>query len=94
MPRRAALWTLGSLSVWSGAQASFALAKEAEEDALYSVGEQYNNLNACALNTQSCVSTQNDDEKHFIPPWAVSLPLSVNYAVMCLFMPALQTWQF
>ena len=45
-----------------------------EEDALYAVGEQFNNLNACALASPSCVSTQNDDEKHFIPPWQYDGP--------------------
>ena len=74
MHRRSAVLFLGAIAGFPRAQASFAVEKGAEEDALYAVGEQYNNLNACALNTQSCVSTQNDDEKHFIPPWTVRPP--------------------
>lgn len=33
------------------------------------IGEVNGDLNACAYATTSCVSTQNDDEAHFIPPW-------------------------
>lgn len=26
-------------------------------------------LNICELSSTSCVSTQNDEEDHFLPPW-------------------------
>lgn len=33
------------------------------------LGEVNETLNACSLNTSSCVSTLNDDEGHFMAPW-------------------------
>jgi uncharacterized protein (DUF1499 family) len=33
------------------------------------IGEINNTLNACNLESQSCISTLNDDEVHFAPPW-------------------------
>ena len=33
------------------------------------IGEINNTLNACSLESQSCVSTLNDDEVHFAAPW-------------------------
>ncbi len=33
------------------------------------IGEVEGSLNACQLDYSSCVSTSNDDEEHFVPPW-------------------------
>ena len=33
------------------------------------MGEVNGGLNACEFQSLSCVSTQNDDEDHFLPPW-------------------------
>ena len=33
------------------------------------IGEINNSLNACEYSAASCVSSQNDDEKHFVLPW-------------------------
>ena len=33
------------------------------------IGEVNGGLNACEFQSLSCVSTQNDDEDHFLPPW-------------------------
>ncbi|BDA47534.1 hypothetical protein COCOBI_10-3820 [Coccomyxa sp. Obi] len=49
-------------------QPSTATAKE-EEDSLYALGEINNTLNACPLNSPSCISSQNDDQFHFAAPW-------------------------
>ena len=37
------------------------------------IGEVDSTLNVCALDRQSCVSTQNEDEDHFVAPWQYSL---------------------
>eukprot|EP00891_Asterochloris_glomerata_P003164 jgi/Astpho2/3164/Aster-x0566 len=34
------------------------------------LGELNGALNACPLDSPSCQSCQNDDEEHFVPPWA------------------------
>ena len=33
------------------------------------IGELNGTLNACTLSSASCVSTQNEDEDHFMAPW-------------------------
>ncbi|KAK9792470.1 hypothetical protein WJX73_000761 [Symbiochloris irregularis] len=33
------------------------------------IGEVNGDLNACEFNSASCISTQNDDEAHFVAPW-------------------------
>lgn len=33
-------------------------------------GEVETTLNVCSESSTSCVSTQNDDEAHFLPPWS------------------------
>jgi uncharacterized protein (DUF1499 family) len=38
------------------------------------IGEINNTLNACNLQSQSCISTLNDDEVHFAPPWQFDGP--------------------
>ena len=73
-----ALFTSITGTQWAGRAA--AAEQRVEEDALYAVGEQFNNLNACALASASCVSTQNDDEKHFIPPWQYDGPQATAIA--------------
>jgi len=40
------------------------------------IGEINNTLNACNLDSQSCISTLNDDEVHFAPPWQFDGPQS------------------
>jgi hypothetical protein len=72
--RRRAVALLTGIACTQRASRAAAGDQPAEDDALYAVGEQFNNLNACALASPSCVSTQNDDEKHFIPPWQYDGP--------------------
>lgn len=36
------------------------------------IGELNGTLNACTLNSASCVSSQNEDEDHFMAPWQYS----------------------
>ena len=43
------------------------------------IGELNGTLNACTLNSASCVSSQNEDEDHFMAPWQYSS--STNAAV-------------
>ena len=69
-----------SLAGFQWARQAAAADQRVEEDALYAVGEQFNNLNACALASRSCVSTQNDDEKHFVPPWQYDGPQAAAVA--------------
>ena len=64
------------LAVSLGVLGSEGLANaDQEQDSLYTLGEINGVLNACPLNSLSCVSTQNDDQDHFIPPWQVRLPM-------------------
>ena len=39
------------------------------------IGEVNATLNACPLESESCVSTLNDDEAHFVAPWSYDGPL-------------------
>ena len=39
------------------------------------IGEVNGTLNACSLSTDSCVSTLNDDELHFLAPWEYDGPM-------------------
>ena len=36
------------------------------------IGEVNGTLNACTLSSASCVSSQNEDEDHFMAPWQYS----------------------
>lgn len=38
------------------------------------VGVVNETLNSCTLDSQSCISTMNDDEAHFAAPWQYELP--------------------
>ncbi|KAK9809270.1 hypothetical protein WJX72_012458 [[Myrmecia] bisecta] len=71
--RRAVLKWGGAAAVLALAAQQPALAVEAAGPQVGSctdcIGEVEGTLNACALNAQSCISTQNDDELHFVAPW-------------------------
>ena len=70
------------LAVSLGLLASEGLANaDQEQDSLYTLGEINGVLNACPLNSLSCVSTQNDDQDHFIPPWQARLPMPMPMPV-------------
>jgi uncharacterized protein (DUF1499 family) len=38
------------------------------------VGEVDGTLNTCELSSDSCISTQNDDARHFVAPWMYDGP--------------------
>uniref|UniRef100_A0A061RVU9 Uncharacterized protein n=1 Tax=Tetraselmis sp. GSL018 TaxID=582737 RepID=A0A061RVU9_9CHLO len=43
-------------------------------DCIDCLGEVKGTLNTCSLSAPSCVSSQNDDEAHFVAPWMYDLP--------------------
>ena len=43
------------------------------------IGEVNGTLNACTLSSASCVSSQNEDEDHFMAPW--QYPNSTDAAI-------------
>ncbi len=40
------------------------------DESSHGAGEVETTLNVCSESSVSCVSTQNDDEAHFLPPWS------------------------
>ncbi len=57
-------------SACSGCVASVPVADVAPRPVPGRAGEQETTLNLCRENSVSCVSTHNDDEAHFLPPWS------------------------
>jgi hypothetical protein len=74
--RRSILSTTAALILTPIVQQSAAAEPDiaAEGSCIDCIGVENDTLNACSLNVESCVSTYNDDEVHFVPPWEWTSP--------------------